>query len=283
MLGDILRYVVRHPRRAAAALARNPAAVLETVHDRLIQRREYRAPSFAQIADPDWEQRLHARIGAPWPCPHMVEFWALWPRVLQGVEAAGVNVGPASFNGYNDGDAAFVRAIWCLVRHLGPEHVVETGVAHGFTSRFILEALQRNGNGHLSSIDRPPLDPAMRQRIGIAVGGLFADRWTLIAGSSRQQLPPLLSRLRPIDLFIHDSLHTERNVRFELDRAWTALRCGGALVVDDIDSNRGFQSFTATQPGFTSLVCEAAPVRPDTRRFNEKGLFGIILKDTTGT
>jgi hypothetical protein len=26
------------------------------------------------------------------------------------------------------------------------------------------------------------------------------------------------------------------------------------------------------------LVCEAEPIRPDLRRFNKKGLFGIILK-----
>jgi hypothetical protein len=35
--------------------------------------------------------------------------------------------------------------------------LVETGVAHGITSRFVLEALQRNGGGRLWSIDVPPL------------------------------------------------------------------------------------------------------------------------------
>jgi hypothetical protein len=35
------------------------------------------------------------------------------------------------------------------------EKVVETGVAHGVTSRFILEALSRNGDSHLWSIDLP--------------------------------------------------------------------------------------------------------------------------------
>jgi hypothetical protein len=31
-------------------------------------------------------------------------------------------------------------------------------------------------------------------------------------------------------------LHSARNVRFELDRAWAALRPGGAMVVFDIDA-----------------------------------------------
>lgn len=278
MLGDILRYVVHHPGRAAAALA-HPLATLETVHDRLVQRREYRTPVFAHAPDPGWERRLHEELDAPWPCPDRFDFESLWPEVLRNVEAAGVRVGPESFNGYNDGDAAFVRAVWCLVRHLKPEHVVETGVAHGFTSRFILEALARNGCGHLSSIDRPPLDPKMRAQIGIAVSESLKARWTLIAGSSQRKLPGLLRALGNIDLFVHDSLHTARNVRFEADRAWGRLNKGGALVIDDIDSNCGFDSFAETHRAYVSLVCEAEPVRPDTRRFNQKGLFGILLKD----
>jgi methyltransferase family protein len=106
-----------------------------------------------------------------------------------------------------------------------------------------------------------------------------ADRWSYIEGSSRLRLPKLLAKLGQIDLFVHDSLHSARNVRFELDRAWTALRPGGAMVVDDIDANRGFQSFTQSFSGHRSMICEAEPLRPDPRRFNQKGLFGIILKD----
>ena len=94
-------------------------------------------------------------------------------------------------------------------------------------------------------------------------------------------MPTVLSQLGEIDLFVHDSLHSEGNVRFEMDRAWSALRPGGAIVVDDIDMNRGFQSFTQTFSGHQSVVCEAEPLHPDLRRFNKKGLFGIILKETT--
>jgi hypothetical protein len=99
----------------------------------------------------------------------------------------------------------------------------------------------------------------------------------ILKGSSRR-LPELLSKLGQIDLFIHDSLHSERNVRFELDHALPALRPGGAVVVDDIDANYGLHSFTGATYWCPYLICEAEPVRPDFRRFNEKGLFGIILK-----
>jgi len=274
----MLGYVLHHPGRAMKALATDPAGLWDTLQDKIVERREYKRSSPQYQADPQWERKLHEHLGVSGLCTAAVEFRARWPEVVGAVAGHGIDVGPASFNGYNDGDGALVRAIWCLIRHLKPRNVVETGVAHGFTSRFILEALERNGAGHLSSIDLPPLDPLMRKQIGIAVDERFRHRWTLIAGSSRRCLPGLLSRLGEIDLFIHDSRHTERNVRFELDRAWAALKPGGALVIDDVDSNWGFDSFRRTFSGHTSFVCDAEPVRPDTRRFNHKGQFGIVLK-----
>jgi hypothetical protein len=199
--------------------------------------------------------------------------------IIALLSARGIRVGPESYIHWNDGDPALVRAIWCLVRHLGPHEVVETGVGHGVTSRFILEALERNAAGRLWSIDLPPWKPIWQDHVGIAIGNGYADRWSLIKGSSRRQLTPLLSRLGIIDLFVHDSLHSERNLRFELDRAWAALRPGGAIVVDDVDANWGFRSFVETYPVHLSLVCEAEPLHPDLRRFNKRGLFGIALKD----
>jgi hypothetical protein len=42
--------------------------------------------------------------------------------------------------------------------HLRPDTVVETGVAHGVTSRVIREGLERNRSGHLWSVDLPAVD-----------------------------------------------------------------------------------------------------------------------------
>jgi len=279
MFGSALQYAMHYPKRLAGALATDPVGLFEKLQDRIVQNWEYRVPVYRHELSANWEGQVHEWLGCEWPCAERDAFHALWPRVVDSVRSAGIDVGPASFAGFNDGDTALVRAIWCIVRHLKPKHVVETGVAHGFTSRFILDALERNGTGHLSSIDRPPLDPATRERVGIAVPSELRHRWGLVAGSSQRCLPGLLSRLGAIDLFVHDSLHTARNVSFELGHAWAALRPGGILVVDDIDSNAGFGSFLRKTSGFLALVCEAEPVRPDERRFNGKGLFGLILKD----
>jgi hypothetical protein len=108
--------------------------------------------------------------------------------------------------------------------------------------------------------------------------GATSDALDVHQGTSRLRLPELIGKLGEVDLFVHDSLHTERNVRFELEQAWAALRPGSALVADDIDANWGFRSFTQAFTGHYSFVCEAEPVRPDYRRSNDKGMFGIILK-----
>ena len=280
MLGIPLRYLLRHPL-SVADLAADPLQVLTNIGDVYVAQREQRRPPCSYESDESWERRLHEYLGLAWPCQLTSEFWDIWPEVIEELEAKGIKAGPESFGSWNDGDAGLVRAIWCLVRHLKPNKIVETGVAHGVTSRIILEALKRNGAGYLWSIDLPPIEKAWQKQVGAAVGDRYADRWSYIKGSSRRRLPGLLSRLGQIDLFIHDSLHSERNVRFELDRAWPALRPGGALVVDDVDANWGFRSFTQAFSGHQSMICEAEPLHPDLRRFNQKGLFGIVLKEPT--
>jgi Methyltransferase domain len=268
----------RQPVSTLRAVASDPVESWLRFREQYAAHREGYTPPNLYSADHDWESKLHCLLDLSSPAALTSEFEALWPKVISELEEKGVRTGPASFKGWNDGDAGFVRAIWCLVRHLKPRNVIETGVAHGVTSRFILEALERNGSGHLWSIDRPPMEPEWKKEIGIAVGNRFKQRWSYILGSSRRRLPGLLSRIGEIDLFVHDSLHSERNVRFEMDRAWANLRPGGAIVVDDIDVNRGFHSFVQSFSGLHSFRCEAEPLRPDLRRFNKKGMFGIVLK-----
>ena len=278
MLKQALQSLRRAPQ-VGIAVAREPIEALIELEARLMERQEHHRPACLYEPQRGWERRLHELLGAPWPCPVVSEFWALWPEVRARLDAKGLSIGRATFGCYNDGDPGLLRAVWCLARHLQPANVVETGVARGFTSRFILEALERNGAGRLWSIDRPPpTKPELHGQVGAAVLDHLHHRWSYIKGSSAQRLPGLLSRLGQIDLFIHDSRHTERNVRFELDRAWAVLRPGGALVVDDIDLNWGFRSFTHMHPRHEFLICYAEPLQHDPSRFGGTGLFGIIRK-----
>jgi hypothetical protein len=274
-----LRPYLRRPVSTLLAVIADPLEEWLRLREQYSAYREGHTPPNLYTPDNDWEFRLYQCLNLSYSRETSSEFWSLWSNVMGEMKAKGIQPGPKSFKGWNDGDAGFVRTIWCLTRHIRPQTVVETGVAHGVTSRFILEALDRNGSGHLWSIDRPPMESEWQQQIGIAVDRRLQHRWTYVRGSSRRRLPKLMSQLGKIDLFVHDSLHSERNVRFEIDRAWAALRPGGAIVVDDIDVNRGFKSFDQAFAGYQSLVCESEPISPDRRRFNNKGLFGIIFKN----
>jgi Methyltransferase domain len=274
---DFRPYLLR-PFSTLASIASDPLEAWLRFQEQRAAYKEGPPPADLYKVQHDWEYQLHRRLELPDIEVVTKEFWSLWAKVVNELDTKGIRAGPASFKGWNDGDAGFVRAIWCLVCRLQPKNVVETGVGHGVTSRFILEALEKNGGGRLWSIDRPPMEREWQQQVGVAVDNRLQHRWSYIHGSSRRRLPALLSQLGEIDLFIHDSLHSERNVRFEMDLAWKSLRSGGAIVVDDIDVNRGFWSFTQCFLGHHVLSCEAEPLRPDLRRYNKKGMFGIAFK-----
>jgi predicted O-methyltransferase YrrM len=224
--------------------------------------------SYVYEADPEWERHLHERLGQPWPCAVAQEFDALWAQVKHTLEQQGLPMGRGTYGGWDDGDQGFARVVYCLARHLGARSVVETGVARGITSRVILEALARDGDGRLSSIDLPALDTAIHAEIAAAVPSELRGRWTYVNGTSRRRLPPLLTELGAIDLFVHDSSHTTRNLRFELERAWGAMR-KGAVVADDIERNEAFGQFTRARPDVPAFIAAAD---------DSDAQFGVLLK-----
>lgn len=108
------------------------------------------------------------------------------------------------------------RLIWyCLARLERPEIVVETGTHDGLGTVLLIEALRRNTEegaaGVLHSFD---IDPA--------AGWLARDRAGSLArfhlGDIRETLPIQLGR-STIDFFIHDSLHTYEQEKFEFEFA----------------------------------------------------------------
>jgi hypothetical protein len=264
--------------RVARRIRTDPFETAEKLRERAALRRERvirRGKSPRYSPSDDWELRLHQLLGRSWPCPDAAAFARLWSEVIELMTARGLTLGRRSYGGDDDADQGLARALWCLVAHIAPEKVIETGVAHGVSSRCILEGLERNGHGRLWSIDLPPLTiPERRQELGVAVPPERRGRWTYVEGSSRRRLPSLLGELGEIDLFLHDSLHSTRNTRWELERAWSALRPGGALVADDIDHNWGFRLFVDSVTHAEALQCPAD---------DGKRLFGIVLKRPTAS
>lgn len=220
---------------------------------------------------PDVERQVHERLGLPWPCPERVAFDRLWAALLDSAAERGLAVGRGAYGGWDDADPRLAGLAWCLVRHRRPERVVETGVARGFTSATILSALARNGRGRLWSIDLPPLiESGLADETGAVVPAAARGRWTLLRGSSRRVLPELLDELGAVDLFVHDSMHTTRNVSFELEQAWPGLAAGGVAVVDDVERNRGYGRFTRSHHDAVAMLGAAA---------DDNALIGCLLKE----
>ena len=206
----------------------------------------------------DYGPAFHQMLGVPWPCSELERFHRIWSDIGSALSTKGLSFGRWTYGEYSDADAALGAASWCAVRHLQPATVIETGVARGVTSRVILEAMSLNGIGHLWSVDLPhPLRPELHKETAAAVPTACQDRWTYVRGSSRHRLPSLVSSLREIDMFVHDSLHTGRNMRFELRTVWPAMHGSDLALVDDVD-NQFFRDFVREVGEPPSIVMRSA-------------------------
>ena len=130
-----------------------------------------------------------------------------------------------------------------LCKTIKPEKIVETGVAYGLSSMYILQALKENNKGTLYSIDSVFSPWQSKETIGAAIPNELRDRWKFIFGSSSEKLKNILSDLNQIDIFFHDSLHTYKNMIFEFETSWPFITTNGFLISDDIGDNNAFYDF----------------------------------------
>jgi predicted O-methyltransferase YrrM len=133
---------------------------------------------------------------------------------------------------------------YAAARALAPERIVETGIANGVSSAYLLLAIRKNGNGRLHSIELgdPVFLPAGAEP-GWLVPAWLRVPWQVHIGDTRRLLPPLLAQLGAIDMFVHDSLHTYDHMLWEYEAAYPALRRGGLLLSDDALWNDAFRDF----------------------------------------
>jgi hypothetical protein len=138
--------------------------------------------------------------------------------------------------------------IYVLVRHVRPAVVIETGVGPGGTTAFILLALAHNDKGTLHSIDLPGSDavvyPALGKAFnihipeGLETGWLvppeLRNRWELVVGDSRERLPEVLQAIDRVDVFMHDSLHTDEHILMEFEAVLPHMNDRGLLLCDDV-------------------------------------------------
>jgi predicted O-methyltransferase YrrM len=130
--------------------------------------------------------------------------------------------------------------LYVICRRQKPDIVVETGVASGVSSSYILCALEQNKRGQLYSIDLPWWQ---ENQSGWLIPEYLRHRWHLILGRSSEKLTPLLRKVAEIDIFLHDSDHSYQNMLWEFQTAWKYLKAGGLLLAHNIDTNEAFSDF----------------------------------------
>ncbi len=128
--------------------------------------------------------------------------------------------------------------VYLVTRAIRPAVAVETGVAHGVSSAYILAAMEAAACGHLHSVELRD-DPG----IGQVIPGDLCTRWSLHTGNSQEILPALLARHGPIDMFLHDSMHRYRFMKREYEQAWPCITPGGVLCSHDVLATNAFDRF----------------------------------------
>jgi predicted O-methyltransferase YrrM len=148
------------------------------------------------------------------------------------------------------GDTAAL--LYCVVRLAQPAVMLETGVADGFSTALILEAMQRNGHGELHSVDQSD-----------DVGMLVTDRarWHLHVTDPAvsDAVVTIVDELPRLDLFFHDGGHDYQQQSLEYRTAWAKLEPGGMVLSDDIEWSFAFLDFIRE-------IDVTAPMMMDTRK-----------------
>lgn len=199
--------------------------------DRLVDRIDRSDPA-TLVPTPEWRDRLAQLIGPG-------------PETEAEVREVAAALSPLE-DFFSDADPEHAELLYAVTRATRPGVIVETGVSRGVSTRYILEALTRNRHGHLWSVDRVPRRRDFDGKSASAV--VDRERWTFVEGTSRRVLPGLLDELGTVDVFVHDSAHTERNMLFEFREVWPHLPMNGLLLSDDIGQNRAFEWFVETVP-----------------------------------
>ncbi len=111
---------------------------------------------------------------------------------------------------------------YSLVRAVEPDHVVETGTHLGLGSCVIAAALLRNGHGRLTTMD-----------IDTEAGYLIGEPWASVIDRRTGSSIDVLTELKDVDVFLHDSLHTYDYETKELTAVEPNLRPDAIILSDN--------------------------------------------------
>jgi predicted O-methyltransferase YrrM len=141
-----------------------------------------------------------------------------------------------------------INLLFDAVRLTKAKCVIETGVAYGWSSLAILNAMSINDCGNLYSIDMPYPKIGNEDFVGIVVPERLRNRWTLIREPDRYGLEKAIEKIGgSIDLCHYDSDKSWWGRDYAFPLLWNALKPGGLFISDDIQDNMYFAEFVISK------------------------------------
>ena len=121
--------------------------------------------------------------------------------------------------------------LYLVVRMEKPKVVLETGVGNGLSTAYILNALEKNGEGNLHSIDignKAPLPEEVKDEgMGWLVPDHLNDRWNIKIGDTEKILKKAFSS-RSVDMFFSDV--PNEILEHEINVAQSHMESGSTVI-----------------------------------------------------
>ena len=133
--------------------------------------------------------------------------------------------------------------LYNIIKALQPQHVVETGVAYGWSTLAILLAQKDQQDSQLISVDMPYPGSNNEAFVGCVVHPELQSNWTLIRKPDVTAIPKVIKSVPKIDFIHYDSDKGYRNRMLTGLRLWKKLSDGGYFMSDDVNDNLAFKHF----------------------------------------
>ena len=140
------------------------------------------------------------------------------------------------------GGAGALELIYYASEYTNATHVLETGVAFGWSSLAALLSLAKR-NGTLYSSDMPYLGQNGDQYVGVIVPEKLKNNWKLFRFADKESLPKIFAENKLFDVIHYDSDKSYDGRMWAYDELYKHLRKGGVFLSDDIGDNSAYQDF----------------------------------------
>lgn len=165
---------------------------------------------------------------------------------------------------------------YALIRKYKPENIILTGVYNGVLALGILTAINRNEHGMLHSINQTDKNIEEYSEFFIRNGPSAADakstvlpddrqagwvipdylkqNWNHVTGNTTDFLPILVNDIENIDIFFHNSKHSQSQMLFEFQIIWEHLIPGGIMLSHHAGQNAAYNTFLDEKDVNSGLV-----------------------------